>query len=49
MDYTRDTNPGSDFTVQVSISMATRFAIAGVVAYLAGSLGYTAPLSLAAS
>lgn len=44
MDYTRDTNPGSDFTVQVSISMAVRFAIAGVVAVLAGSFGYTAAL-----
>lgn len=44
MDYTRETNAGSDFTVQVSISMAVRFAIAGVVANIAGSLGYTPAL-----
>jgi MFS family permease len=44
MDYTRDSNPGSDFTVQVSIAMAVRFAIAGVIATVAGSLGYTTAL-----
>ncbi|HEY0454039.1 MFS transporter [Actinophytocola sp.] len=44
MDYARDTNAGSDFTLQVSISMAFRFAIAGVIANIAAAMGYAVAL-----
>lgn len=44
MDYARDTNAGSDFTLQVSISMAFRFAVAGVIANVAAAMGYQVAL-----